>query len=113
MDNNTLSLPLTELSAGGKIYLLKLTALAAVRMEERLGISLYDIIRRSDEVKMTAELLYTLIESSRPEFTKAEVYDVMDDFISGGGTLKELNTVIAEALGNSGFFGRAPAARES
>lgn len=104
---NKITKPFTELNAGGKTYLLRLTALSAVRLEERLGMSVYKAIEHTDEVRTVTEILYALIESLRPEFVKNDVYGVYDDFISGGGTLNELNGIIAEALGNSGFFGQA------
>lgn len=113
MTDNTRKLPYTELEAGGKIYLLRLTALSAVRLEERLGMSVYKALERADEVKIEAELLYALIEGLRPEFTKQETFTVIDDYISGGGTLASLNSVIAKALEMSGFFGQASAAPRS
>ena len=100
-------LPYTELEAGEKTYLLRLTALSAVRLEERTGISVYRAAERCDEVKMIAELLYALIEGLRPEFTKQDTYTVIDDYISGGGTFASLNAEIVKALEMSGFFGQA------
>ena len=105
MSENRIRLPYTELSAGGKIYLLRLTALSAVRLEERLGMSVYKALERTDEVKMIAELLFALIEGLKPEFTKQDVYAVIDDYISEGKTIASLDREIAEALKNSGFFG--------
>lgn len=110
MQDNNVRLPFTELSAGGKIYMLRLTALSAVRLEERLGMSVYKALERTDEVKIIAELLFALIESFKPEFSRQETYAVIDDYISEGNTLASLNNLIAEALKNSGFFAPAPAA---
>ena len=106
-------LPYTELDAGGKIYLLRLTALSAVRLEERLGMSVYDAVGKTDEVKILSELLYALIEGLRPEFTLQDTYTVIDEFISSGSTLKDLVRIIADALRISGFFGQASGAQES
>lgn len=106
-------LPYTELGVGGKIYLLRLTALSAVRLEERLGMSVYKAIGQTDEMRIISELVYALIEGMRPEFTKQDAYALIDDYISEGGTLTSLNEKIAEALGASGFFGQASQARES
>ena len=39
MKENTAALPYTELTAGDRTYLLRLTALSAARLEERLGMS--------------------------------------------------------------------------
>ncbi|MBR5088926.1 MAG: hypothetical protein IK093_05820 [Ruminiclostridium sp.] len=110
---NENKLPYTELTAGGRTYLLRLTALSAVRLEERLGMSVYKALEKTDEIKTVSELLYALIEGLRPEFTKQDTYLLIDDFISGGGTLSSLNGKIAEALKISGFFGKASGARES
>ena len=113
MTEKTRKLPYTELEAGGKTYLLRLTALSAARLEERLGMSVYKALERADEVKIAAEILYALIEGLRPEFTKQETFTVMDDYISAGGTLASLNNEIAKALEVSGFFGQASAVQRS
>lgn len=104
MQEKNISLPYTELSAGGKRYLLRLTALSAVRLEERIGMSVYNALVRTDEVKIISELVFALIEGLKPEFTKQDAYAVIDDYISEGGTLVSLNKEIAEALKRSGFF---------
>ena len=106
-------LPYAELSAGGKIYLRRLTALSAVRLEERLGMSVYEAVGKTDEMKIVSEILYALIEGIKPEFTLRDTYTVIDEYISGGGTLRSLVCVIAEALKISGFFGQDTAAPES
>ncbi|MBQ9383548.1 MAG: hypothetical protein IJT87_04875 [Ruminiclostridium sp.] len=104
---NTLRMPYTELTVGGTVYMLRLTALSAARLEERIGMSVYKAVENADKVSVAAELLYALIEGLRPEFTKRETFEVIDGFIGEGGTLPELGIVIAGALRNSGFFGEA------
>ena len=113
MNGNVLRLPYMELEAGGKTYRLRLTALSAARLEERLGMSVYGALERADELRIEAELLYALIEGMRPEFTRQETFSVIDDYIVDGGTLASLSGEIAKALELSGFFGRAPAAQRS
>ncbi len=98
------NLPFTDFTAGGKNYMLRLTALSAVRLEERLGCSIYEGAKRLSEIKVVTEFLFALIESLRPEITRGEVYSIFDDFISEGGSLRRLNGIIAQALGASGFF---------
>jgi len=110
---NTRNLPYAELNAGGKIYLLRLTALSAVRLEERLGMSVYEAVGKTDEMKIISELLYALIEGLKPEFSLRDAYSVIDEYVSGGGTLRSLVNVIAEALKISGFFGQDTGAPES
>ncbi len=107
MNEKNVRLPYTELTVAGKIYLLRLTALSAARLEERLGMSVYKAVGRIDEMKILSELLYALIESMRPEFSRQEAYTLIDDYISEGGSVASLGSVIAAALGNSGFFGQA------
>jgi|GEM_PF-1642203 len=113
MSSNGYKLPYRELEAGGKIFLLRLTALSAARLEERLGMSVYKAIERTDEVKIIAELLYALIEGLKPEFTKQDTFDVIDDYIAEGGSLAALSKEIAEALEISGFFGQASPVRQT
>ncbi|MBQ3842138.1 MAG: hypothetical protein II820_05565 [Ruminiclostridium sp.] len=113
MNENKAALPYTELTAGDRTYLLRLTALSAARLEERLGMSVYKAAERMDEIKIVSEFVYALIEGLRPEFTRNEAYTVIDDFISAGGTLAQLNGYIAAALEISGFFGQASTAQGS
>ena len=87
--------------------MLRLTALSAARFEERTGMSVYKAVECCDRVGVAAELLYALIESVKPEFTKQETFALIDEYIGEGGTLLSLNEVIAAALGNSGFFAKA------
>ena len=107
------ALPYTELSVGEKIYLLRLTALSAVRLEERLGMSVYGAAEHIDEMKVMSEFIFALVEGYRPEFTKQDTYALIDDYISEGGDLRTLAEKIAEALRISGFFGGASGAREN
>ena len=113
MNEKKARLPYIEMTVGGKIYMLRLTALSAARLEERLGISVYKALERCDEIRIAAELLYALIESLKPEFTKQDAFAFIDDFISEGGTVTSLNGLIAKALENSGFFGQASPVPES
>ena len=104
MSGNTKKIPFFTFEAGGKSYMLRLTAGSAVRLEERLGCSIYDGLSKMSSVTVVMEFLYALIESLTPEITKNVVYHIFDEYISEGGTLKQLNGIIAEALDRSGFF---------
>lgn len=97
-------LPYTDFTVGGKNYMLRLTARSAVRLEERLGCSVYEGAKRLTEMKVVIDFLFALIESLSPEITKNAVYLLYDEYITEGGTLRRLNEIIAEALGRSGFF---------
>lgn len=97
-------LPYTDFTVNGKNYMLRLTARSAVRLEERLGCSIYEGAKRLTEMKIVTEFLFALIESLSPEITKNAVYLLYDEYITEGGTLRRLNEIIAEALGRSGFF---------
>lgn len=112
MEDKATQLPFKVFNAGDKTYLLRLTALAAVRLEERLGCSVYEAVERMSEIRIMSEVLYALIESSQPEFRKAEVYSVIDSYLSEGKTIKSLNGEIGEALRLSGFFGLGAAEEE-
>ncbi len=105
MENKITELPFKIFNAGDKTYLLRLTALAAVRLEERLNCSVYEAVERMSEIRIMSEVLYALIESSQPEFRKAEVFDIIDSYLSEGKSIERLNGEIGEALRLSGFFG--------
>lgn len=97
-------LPFYTLTVGEKSYMLRLTAGAAVRLEDRLGCSIYDGLKKLNEIKVVTEFLYAIIESLSPEVTKNSVYMLFDEYISEGGTLKKLNGIIVETMERSGFF---------
>lgn len=99
-----MNLPYTDFNVNGKNYMLRLTAFSAVKLEERLGCSIYEGVKRLSEVRVAAEFLFALIEGLRPEITRGEVYTIFDEYISEGGTLRGLNGIIARALEASGFF---------
>lgn len=97
-------IPFYTLEVGGKNYMLRLTAGAAVRLEERLDCSVYEGLSRLSEIRVATEFLYSLIESLTPEITKNKVYMIFDEYISEGGSLKKLNGIIVKAMERSGFF---------
>lgn len=101
---NTQKIPFYTLTVGDKSYMLRLTAGAAVRLEERLGCSVYEGVGRLSEVTVVTEFLYALLEGFSLEITKNGVYMLFDEYISEGGTLRQLNGIIEEAMERSGFF---------
>lgn len=104
MENRDISLPYADFTVNGRNYMLRLTAKSAVRLEERLGCSIYEGAKRLTEMKVVIEFLFALIESLSPETTKESVYLIYDEYVTEGGTLRSLNELIALALGRSGFF---------
>lgn len=103
MENNK-KIPFYSLEIGGKSYMLRLTASAAVRLEERLGCSVYEGAKRLNEITVVTEFLYAMIEGFTPEITRSCVYLLFDEYINEGGTVRKLNGIIAEVLDRSGFF---------
>ncbi len=97
-------IPFYTFTVGEKSYMLRLTAGAAVRLEERLGCSVYEGMKRLDEITVAMEFLYAVVESLSPEITRNGVYMLFDEYITQGGTLKKLNGIIAEVMECSGFF---------
>lgn len=97
-------IPFYSLEIGGKSYMLRLTAGAAVRLEERLGCSVYEGAKRLNEITVVTEFLYALIEGFMPEITRSCVYLLFDEYINEGGTVRKLNNIIAQVLDRSGFF---------
>ncbi len=106
-------LPYTDLKVGEKNYMLRLTAGSAIRLEERLGCSVYEGAKRLTEMKVVIEFLYALIESLSPEITRNAVCLIYDEYVTEGGTLRKLNEIIAKALECSGFFDGGQAAPQS
>lgn len=98
------NIPFTVLTVGGKDYMLRLTAGAAIRLEEHLGGSVYSGLKRLDEVTVMTEFLYALAQGFAPDFSRNSANLLFDDFINEGGTLKKMNTIICEAMERSGFF---------
>jgi len=103
-EKNKKRFPFYTFNVGERSYMLRLTAGAAVRLEDRLGCSVYEGLKKLNEVKVVTEFLYAVIESLSPEVTKNTVYMIFDEYISEGGTLKKLNEIIIETMECSGFF---------
>lgn len=97
-------IPFTLLTVGGKDYMLRLTAGAAMRLEARLGGSVYGGLKRLDEVTVMIEFLYALVEGFSADFSRSSAALLFDDFINEGGSLKKMNAIICEAMESSGFF---------
>lgn len=97
-------MPFYTMTVGGRSYMLRLTAGAAVRLEERLGCSVYEGMKRLGEMRVITEFLYAMIESFSPETTKNGVYMIFDEYITEGGSIRKLNNIIAEVMECSGFF---------
>lgn len=102
--NEKRKIPFVTLDAGDKSYMLRLTAGAAIRLEERLGCSVYAAIERLTEMRVVTEFLYALLEGFNPEITKSGACLIYDEFINSGGSLYKMNAVIEKALDCSGFF---------
>ncbi len=98
------NIPFTLLTVRGRDYMLRLTAGAAMRLEERLGGSVYSGLKRLDEVTVMIEFLYSLIESFSADFSRSAAALLFDDFVNEGGSLKKMNALICEAMERSGFF---------
>lgn len=98
------NMPFTLLTAGGREYMLRLTAMSAIKLEERLGGSVYSGLKRLDEITVMVEFLYALTEGLSPDFSRSSAALLFDDFINEGGTLRKMNMIICEALERSGFF---------
>ena len=113
MEEKKIELPYKVFNTGDKTYLLRLTAASAVRLEERLGCSVYEAVERMSEISVMSEVLFALIESARPEFRKAEVFGLIDEYLAEGKTIERLNSEIGEALRLSGFFASAAALQEN
>lgn len=103
--------PFALLTVGGRDYMLRLTAGAAMRLEERLGSSVYCGLKRLDEVTVMIDFLYALTEGFMPDFSRNAAALLFDDFINEGGTLRKMNGIILEAMDRSGFFDCGEAAK--
>ncbi len=102
--NEKRKIPFVTLDAGDKSYMLRLTAGAAIRLEERLSCSVYTAMGRLTEMTVVIEFLYALLEGFNPEITRSGACMIYDEFISGGGSLRKMNGIIERALDCSGFF---------
>ena len=101
---NSKNIPFVLFTVGERDYMLRLTAGAAMRLEERLGSSVYSGLKRLDEITVVIEFLYALIEGFSPDFSSSAAALLFDDYINEGGSLKKLNSIICETMERSGFF---------
>lgn len=97
-------IPFVTFDTGDKSYMLRLTAGAAIRLEERLSCSVYSALERLTEMTVVIEFLYALMEGFNPEITRNTVCMIYDEYINSGGSLRKMNQIIEKTLDCSGFF---------
>lgn len=101
-----MNLPYVIFKAGKTEYKLKFSALASVRLEKKLGCSVYQGFKRLNEINAAAEFLKASLMRYHPDIDEKDAYGIYDDFTDAGGTLEEFAGIMTEVMTVSGFLKR-------
>lgn len=97
--------PYETLTVCGKEYHLKITTAYAVKLEEELGTDLYTGLDKLAEIKTLAKYYFYAAVSQNDDINKIEdVYQLIDDYITDGGVIEELQKLVYEILLVSGIL---------
>lgn len=99
--------PYETLVVGGSEYHLKITTAYAVKLEEELKTDLLSGLEKLAEIKTLAKYFFAATASQNDSInTIDDVYQLFDDYITGGGTYDTLQRLIVEVLVTSGIMTR-------
>jgi hypothetical protein len=97
--------PYETLTVCGKEYHLKITTAYAIKLEEELGTDLYTGLDKLAEIKTLAKYYFYAAVSQNDDINKIEdVYQLIDDYITDGGVIEELQKLVYEILLVSGIL---------
>ena len=97
--------PYETLTVCGKEYRLKITTAYAIKLEEELGTDLYTGLDKLAEIKTLAMYYFYAAVSQNDDINKIEdVYQLIDDYITDGGVIEELQKLVYEILLVSGIL---------
>ena len=97
--------PYETLTVCGKEYHLKITTAYAIKREEELGTDLYTGLDKLAEIKTLAKYYFYAAVSQNDDINKIEdVYQLIDDYITDGGVIEELQKLVYEILLVSGIL---------
>lgn len=97
--------PYETLNAGGIEYHLKITTSNAVKLEEDLGTDLLSGMTNINKINVLAKYLFAAAVSQNDGISKIEdVYQLIDDYITDGGTYEQLSEVVVQTLLISGIL---------
>ena len=99
--------PYETLVVGGSEYHLKITTAYAVKLEEELKTDLLSGLEKLAEIKTLAKYFFAATVSQNDSInTIDDVYQLFDDYITGGGIYDTLQRLIVEVLVTSGIMTR-------
>lgn len=97
--------PYEVLVVSGSEYHLKITTAYAVKLEEEIKTDLMSGLEKLAEIKTLAKYYFASLASQNDSIsTIDDVYQLFDDYITGGGTYDELQKLIIEVLVTSGIM---------
>lgn len=97
--------PFEVLRVGGSEYNLKITTANAVKLEEAIGTDLLNGLNKLAEVKTLAKYyFYAAVAANDSITTIDDIYQLFDDYITGGGNYETLQTIMLDVLVFSGIL---------
>ena len=97
--------PYETLMVGGSEYHLKITTAYAVKLEEDIKKDLMSGLEKLAEINVLAKYYFAAAVSLNDNInTIDDVYQLFDDYITGGGTFDTLQQLMIEVLVTSGIM---------
>lgn len=94
------------LTVGGNNYNLRLTASAIMKIEKKLGKSLFTALENIQEnmVETVVTIIWGAAQSMNHNFSYEKAMELFDDYIDEGHSLEELMLEVNALFEASGFF---------
>lgn len=97
--------PYETLVVGGSEYRLKITTAYAVKLEEDIKTDILSGLEKLAEIRTLAKYYFAATVSQNDSIsTIDDVYQLFDDYITGGGTYDALQRLMIEVLVTSGIM---------
>ena len=97
--------PYEVLVVGGSEYHLKITTAYAVKLEDDIKTDLMSGLEKLAEIRILAKYYFAATVSQNDSITTIDdVYQLFDDYITGGGTYDKLQQLMIEVLVTSGIM---------
>ena len=94
----------TLMVSGSEIHL-KITTAYAVKLEDDIKTDLMSGLQKLAEIRILAKYYFAATVSQNDSITTIDdVYQLFDDYITGGGTYEELQKLMIEVLVTSGIM---------
>lgn len=108
---NTNNLPYAILKVGDAEYKLKISASAAIEIEQKTGKSLIAGMADLDHIETVILYLWGALTKYNSGIDKKSAISIYDDYVDAGGDMSDMVQIIFDTMVVSGFIKRQKAAK--